>query len=176
MDPHGDVARELLSFFATYKTDKFDPEKQLFYFHPIDAPVAINPLALPKLPNIEQAKLIGFGNTMEIFNRLFVLKEGAVYVKYVIQSALQLLYQKTSEPTFYDLYRVILGLRKGTIDLPIQSEEWQEKLEQFQELDETTFISALSRIEMIATNGLLRNSSYGTLTYLKDFHQPRRSA
>jgi len=156
MDPHGDVARELLSFFATYKTDKFDPEKQLFYFHPIDAPVAINPLALPKLPNIEQAKLIGFGNTMEIFNRLFVLKEGAVYVKYVIQSALQLLYQKTSEPTFYDLYRVILGLRKGTIDLPIQSEEWQEKLEQFQELDETTFISALSRIEMIATNGLLR--------------------
>jgi DNA helicase HerA-like ATPase len=156
MDPHGDVARELLSFFATYKTDKFDPEKQLFYFHPIDAPIAINPLALPKLPNIEQAKLIGFGNTMEIFNRLFVLKEGAVYVKYVIQSALQLLYQKTSEPTFYDLYRVILGLRKGTIDLPIQSEEWQEKLEQFQELDETTFISALSRIEMIATNGLLR--------------------
>nr|WP_234090465.1 type IV secretion system DNA-binding domain-containing protein [Sulfolobus islandicus] len=156
MDPHGDVARELLSFFATYKTDKFDLERQLFYFHPIDAPIAINPLALPKLPNIEQAKLIGFGNTMEIFNRLFVLKEGAVYVKYVIQSALQLLYQKTSEPTFYDLYRIILGLRKGTIDLPIQSEEWQEKLEQFQELDETTFISALSRIEMIATNGLLR--------------------
>jgi len=156
MDPHGDVARELLSFFATYKTDKFDPEKQLFYFHPIDAPIAINPLALPKLPNSEQAVLIGFGNVMEIFNRLFVLKESAVYVKYVIQTALQLLYEKTPEPTFYDLYRIILGLRRGTIDLPVNSKEWEEKLEQFQELDETTFISALSRIELIATNGLLR--------------------
>jgi hypothetical protein len=69
---------------------------------------------------------------------------------------LQLLYQKNPEPTFRDLYNIIIGLRNGTLDLPINSKDWKEKLELFQDLDDTTFVSALSRIEMLATNELLQ--------------------
>ncbi|WP_338601371.1 DUF87 domain-containing protein [Sulfolobus tengchongensis] len=155
IDPHGDFAEEMVSFYSSY-TNKFNPDEQLFYFHPIEAPVSINPLALPKLPNVEQAVLLGFSNVMEIFEKLFMLKESAVYVKYVIQNSLSILYQKTPEPTFYDLYKVIISLRNGTLDLPIKSKDWEEKLEMFQDLDDTTFVSALSRIEMLSTNPLLR--------------------
>nr|WP_020936629.1 type IV secretion system DNA-binding domain-containing protein [Saccharolobus solfataricus]CDF66431.1 archaeal TraG-like conjugative protein [Saccharolobus solfataricus P2] len=154
LDPHGDFAEEMLSFYANYHNN-FDPEKQLFYFHPIEAPISVNPVALPRLPNAQQALLLGFANVMEIFEKLFALKEGAVYVKYIIQNALQLLYQKNPEPTFHDLYNIIIGLRNGTLDLPINSKDWEEKLELFQDLDDTTFVSALSRIEMLATNPLL---------------------
>nr|WP_012548812.1 DUF87 domain-containing protein [Acidianus hospitalis]ACI15704.1 putative VirD/TraG-like protein [Acidianus hospitalis W1] len=155
MDPHGDFAEEMLSFYANYHNN-FDPDKQLFYFHPVEAPISVNPIALPKLPNAQQALLLGFANVMEIFEKLFALKEGAVYVKYIIQNALQLLYQKNPEPTFRDLYNIIIGLRNGTLDLPINSKDWEEKLELFQDLDDTTFVSALSRIEMLATNELLQ--------------------
>jgi len=155
MDPHGDFAEEMLSFYANYHNN-FDPDKQLFYFHPVEAPISVNPIALPKLPNAQQALLLGFANVMEIFEKLFALKEGAVYVKYIIQNALQLLYQKNPEPTFRDLYNIIIGLRNGTLDLPINSKDWKEKLELFQDLDDTTFVSALSRIEMLATNELLQ--------------------
>ena len=155
LDPHGDFAEEMLSFYANYHNN-FDPEKQLFYFHPIEAPITVNPIALPRLPNVEQAVLLGFSNVMEVFERLFMLKEGAVYVKYIIQNALQLLYQKTPEPTFRDLYSVIIGLRNGTLDLPINNKDWEEKLALFQDLEDTTFVSALSRIEMLATNPLLQ--------------------
>ncbi len=155
LDPHGDFAEEMLSFYTNY-SNNFDPDKQLYYFHPIEAPISINPIALPKLPNAQQAMLLGFANVMEIFEKLFTLKEGAVYVKYIIQNALQLLYQKNPEPTFHDLYNIIIGLRNGTLDLPINSKDWEEKLELFQDLDDTTFVSALSRIEMLATNPLLQ--------------------
>jgi len=76
----------MLSFYANYHNN-FDPDKQLFYFHPIEAPISVNPIALPKLPNAQQALLLGFANVMEIFEKLFALKEGAVYVKYIIQNA-----------------------------------------------------------------------------------------
>lgn len=155
IDPHGDFAEEMVSFYSNY-TNKFNPDEQLFYFHPIEAPITINPLALPKLPNVEQAMLLGFSNVMEIFEKLFMLKESAVYVKYIIQNSLAILYQKTPEPTFYDLYKIIVSLRNGTLDLPVKSKDWEEKLEMFQDLEDTTFVSALSRIEMLATNPLLR--------------------
>ncbi|WP_244263111.1 helicase HerA domain-containing protein [Saccharolobus islandicus] len=95
-DPHGDMAEEVASYFA-------DDEK-LIYFHPVESAISINPLALPNIPNREQALLLGFSNVMEIFEKLFGLKDTAVYVKYIIQVSMQLLYSKTPEPTFRDLY------------------------------------------------------------------------
>jgi len=146
-DPHGDMAEEVASYFA-------DDEK-LIYFHPVESGISINPLALPNIPNKEQALLLGFSNVMEIFEKLFGLKDTAVYVKYIIQVSMQLLYSKTPEPTFRDLYRIIYKLRTGEIDLPVDDPTWENKLEMFQNMQEQSFLSAVSRLEMLGTNPLL---------------------
>ncbi|BBG24113.1 type IV secretion system DNA-binding domain-containing protein [Sulfuracidifex tepidarius] len=146
-DPHGDMAEEVASYFAD--------NENLIYFHPVEAPLSINPLALPNLPNKEQALLLGFSNVMEIFEKLFGLKDTAVYVKYIIQVSMQLLYSKTPEPTFRDLYRIIYKLRTGEIDLPVDDPTWESKLEMFQNMQEQSFLSAISRLEMLGTNPLL---------------------
>jgi len=77
-------------------------------------------------------------------------------VEYVIINALKILYMKSRSPTFADLYNIILKLRTGELDLPVSDPTWEEKLQQFQELEETTYISALSRLEEYATNPLLK--------------------
>jgi len=146
-DPHGDMAEEVASYFAD--------SDNLIYFHPVESGISINPLALPNLPNREQALLLGFSNVMEIFEKLFGLKDTAVYVKYIIQVSLQLLGSKTPEPTFKNLYEVIHKLRKGEIDLPIDDPTWESKLEMFQNMQEQSFLSAISRLEMLGTNPIL---------------------
>jgi DNA helicase HerA-like ATPase len=146
-DPHGDMAEEVASYFAD--------SDNLFYFHPVESGISINPLALPNLPNREQALLLGFSNVMEIFEKLFGLKDTAVYVRYIIQVSLQLLYAKTPEPTFRSLYEIIYKLWEGEIDLPVDDPTWESKLEMFQEMQEQSFLSAISRLEMLGTNPIL---------------------
>ncbi|MFP3203739.1 MAG: type IV secretion system DNA-binding domain-containing protein, partial [Sulfolobus sp.] len=148
IDPNGDFAEELVTYYKDY--DK------LVYVDPVEATVAVNPLSIPKGLPKDQAFLLAESNVKEIFTQLFALKESAVYVNYVIINALKLLYMRTTSPTFSDLYNIIMKLRSGELDLPIDDPEWEEKLQQFQELEETTYISALSRLEEYATNPLLK--------------------
>jgi energy-coupling factor transporter ATP-binding protein EcfA2 len=148
IDPNGDFAEELATYYKDY--DK------LVYVDPVEATVAVNPLSIPKGLPKDQAFLLAESNVKEIFTQLFALKESAVYVNYIIINALKLLYMRTTSPTFSDLYNIIMKLRSGELDLPIDDPEWEEKLQQFQELEETTYISALSRLEEYATNPLLK--------------------
>ena len=113
-------------------------------------------MAVPQQIDKDQALVLAESNVDEIFTQLFALKESAVYVKYVIENALKLLYMKTYSPTFTDLYNIILKLRTGEIDIPSNDPLWEAKLEQFQNLEDTTYISALSRLEEYATNPLLK--------------------
>jgi len=148
VDPNGDLAEELATYYKDY--DK------LIYVDPVEATVSVNPLSIPKGLPKDQAFLLAESNVKEIFTQLFALKESAVYVNYIIINALKLLYMKTTSPTFSDLYNIIMKLRSGELDLPIDDPEWEQKLQQFQELEETTYISALSRLEEYATNPLLK--------------------
>ena len=148
IDPNGDFAEELVTYYKDYN--------KLVYVDPVEATVAVNPLSIPKGLPKDQAFLLAESNVKEIFTQLFALKESAVYVNYVIINALKLLYMRTTSPTFSDLYNIIMKLRSGELDLPIDDPEWEEKLQQFQELEETTYISALSRLEEYATNPLLK--------------------
>ncbi|WP_338601290.1 type IV secretion system DNA-binding domain-containing protein [Sulfolobus tengchongensis] len=147
VDPNGDFAEQLASSMADYE--------KLIYVDPAQATVSVNPLSLPDEIPQDQALLLAESNVKEIFEQLFSLKAGAVYVEYIVINALKILYMKTRSPTFRDLYNVIMKLRSGEIDLPVKDPQWEEKLAQFQELEETSYISALSRLEEYATNPLL---------------------
>jgi DNA-binding MarR family transcriptional regulator len=148
IDPNGDFAEQLATYYGDYE--------KLIYVDPESATISVNPLAIPKEIDREQALVLAESNVDEIFSQLFALKESAVYVKYVIENALKILYMKSNSPTFVDLYNVIMKLRTGEIDLPLNDPTWEAKLEQFQKLEETTYISALSRLEEYATNPLLK--------------------
>ncbi|BDC18226.1 DUF87 domain-containing protein [Acidianus sp. HS-5] len=148
IDPNGDFAEQLASEMANYE--------KLIYVDPVQATVAVNPLSIPDGIPKDQAELLAESNVKEIFEQLFALKAGAVYVEYVIINALKILYMKSRNPTFADLYDIILKLRSGELDLPVNDPTWEEKLQQFQELEETTYVSALSRLEEYATNPLLK--------------------
>ena len=148
IDPNGDFAEQLASEMADYE--------KLIYVDPVQATIAVNPLSIPDGIPRDQAELLAESNIKEIFEQLFALKAGAVYVEYVIINALKILYMKSRSPTFADLYNIILKLRTGELDLPVSDPAWEEKLQQFQELEETTYISALSRLEEYATNPLLK--------------------
>jgi DNA helicase HerA-like ATPase len=148
IDPNGDFAEQLATYYGDYE--------KLIYVDPEFATISVNPLTVPKEIDRDQALVLAESNVDEIFTQLFALKESAVYVKYVIENALKILYMKSNSPTFSDLYNVILKLRTGEIDLPLNDPMWEAKLEQFQNLEETTYISALSRLEEYATNPLLR--------------------
>jgi hypothetical protein len=148
IDPNGDFAEQLASEMADYE--------KLIYVDPVQATIAVNPLSIPDGIPREQAELLAESNIKEIFEQLFALKAGAVYVEYVIINALKILYMKSRSPTFADLYNIIMKLRTGELDLPVSDPTWEEKLQQFQELEETTYISALSRLEEYATNPLLK--------------------
>ncbi|MEM1681119.1 MAG: TraM recognition domain-containing protein, partial [Sulfolobales archaeon] len=81
--------------------------------------------------------------------------ETAVNVKYLLQVILRALYSKSDSPTMADLYNVILALYKGELDLDIDDAEWQAQLEALQNMQDQTFISALSRLEAYAHDKLL---------------------
>jgi hypothetical protein len=148
IDPNGDFAEQLATYYADY--DK------LIYVDSETATISVNPLTVPKEIDREQALVLAESNVDEIFSQLFALKESAVYVKYVIENALKILYMRSNSPTFTDLYNIIMKLRAGEIDLPSSDPTWEAKLEQFKNLEETTYISALSRLEEYATNPLLK--------------------
>ncbi|MEM4546986.1 MAG: DUF87 domain-containing protein [Nitrososphaerota archaeon] len=144
VDPHGDMARELAEEI---------PES--VYLHPIKSPFGLNPLDLPKTEDRDHAVTIAIDILLEMFKEVLKLMETAVNVKYLLQVILRALYSKSDSPTMADLYNVILALYKGELDLDIDDPEWQTQLEALQNMQDQTFISALSRLEPYAHDKLL---------------------
>ncbi len=147
VDPHGDFAREAAGMFWG--------EPGVYYLHPLEAPFALNPLELPRGLPRDVAVMLAVDQLMEIFEKLFLLGENAVYVRYILQTGLRLLYRRTDAPTFTDLYEMIVALREGTLDLPVDDPEYREALEVIQGLQDQSFISAIARLELIAKTPLL---------------------
>ncbi|MEM1842239.1 MAG: ATP-binding protein [Ignisphaera sp.] len=144
VDPHGDMSRELAEEI---------PES--VYIHPIKSPFGLNPLDLPKTEDRDHAVTIAIDILLEMFKEVLKLMETAVNVKYLLQVILRALYSKSDSPTMADLYNVILALYRGELDLDIDDPEWQTQLEALQNMQDQTFISALSRLEPYAHDKLL---------------------
>ncbi|MEM4481629.1 MAG: DUF87 domain-containing protein, partial [Desulfurococcaceae archaeon] len=144
VDPHGDMARELAEEI---------PES--IYLCPIKSPFGLNPLDLPKIEDRDHAVSIAIDILLEIFKEVLKLMETAVNVKYLLQVILRALYSKSDSPKMADLYNAILALYKGELDLDIDDVEWQAQLEALQNMQDQTFISALSRLEAYAHDKLL---------------------
>ncbi|MEM2288939.1 MAG: ATP-binding protein, partial [Sulfolobales archaeon] len=144
VDPHGDMARELAEEIP-----------EALYLHPIKSPFGLNPLDLPKTEDRDHAITIAIDILLEMFKEVLKLMETAVNVKYLLQVILRALYSKSDSPTMADIYNVILALYKGELDLDIDDAEWQAQLEALQNMQDQTFISALSRLEAYAHDKLL---------------------
>ena len=147
IDPHGDFAREVAGMFWG--------EQGVYYLHPLEAPFALNPLELPRGLPRDVAVMLAVDQLMEIFEKLFLLGESAVYVRYILQTGLRLLYRRTDSPTFTDLYEMIVALREGSLDLPVDDPEYREALGVIRGLQDQSFISAIARLELIAKTPLL---------------------
>jgi len=144
IDPHGDMARELAEEIP-----------EALYLHPIKSPFGLNPLDLPKTEDRDHAITIAIDILLEMFKEVLKLMETAVNVKYLLQVILRALYSRSDSPTMADLYNTILALYKGELDLDIDDAEWQAQLEALQNMQDQTFISALSRLEAYAHDKLL---------------------
>jgi len=157
IDPHGDMARELAEEIP-----------EALYLHPIRSPFGLNPLDLPKHDNRDFAVTIAIDILIEMFKEVLKLMETAVNVKYLLQVLLRAFYSKTDSPTLAMLYTAILGLYSGELDLDVDDEEWQRQLEALQNMQDQTFISALSRLEPYAHDKLLlKITSRTTLDFEK---------
>jgi DNA helicase HerA-like ATPase len=155
VDPHGDMAKELAEEIP-----------EALYLHPIRSPFGLNPLDLPKHDNRDFAVTIAIDILIEMFKEVLKLMETAVNVKYLLQVLLRAFYSKTDSPTLAMLYNAILGLYNGELDLDVDDEEWQRQLEALQNMQDQTFISALSRLEPYAHDKLLlRITSRTTLDF-----------
>jgi len=144
IDPHGDMARELAEEIP-----------EALYLHPIKSPFGLNPLDLPKHESRDFAVTIAIDILIEMFKEVLKLMETAVNVKYLLQVLLRAFYSKTDFPTLAMLYSAILGLYNGELDLDVDDPEWQRQLEALQNMQDQTFISALSRLEPYAHDRLL---------------------
>jgi len=144
IDPHGDMAKELAEEI---------PES--LYLHPFRSPFGLNPLDLPKHENRDFAVTIVIDILIEMFKEVLKLMETAVNVKYLLQVLLRAFYSKTDSPTLVILYSAILGLYKGELDLDVDDPERERQLEALQNMQDQTFISALSRLEAYAHDKLL---------------------
>jgi type IV secretory pathway VirB4 component len=157
IDPHGDMARELAEEIP-----------EALYLHPIRSPFGLNPLDLPKHENRDFAVTIAIDILIEMFKEVLKLMETAVNVKYLLQVLLRAFYSKTDSPTLAMLYNAILGLYNGELDLDVDDEGWQRQLEALQNMQDRTFISALSRLEPYAPDKLLlKITSRTTLDFEK---------
>jgi DNA helicase HerA-like ATPase len=157
IDPHGDMAKELAEEIP-----------EALYLHPIRSPFGLNPLDLPKHDNRDFAVTIAIDILIEMFKEVLKLMETAVNVKYLLQVLLRAFYSKTDSPTLAMLYNAILGLYNGELDLDVDDEEWQRQLEALQNMQDQTFISALSRLEPYAHDKLLlKITSRTTLDFEK---------
>lgn len=148
VDPHGDLARDIVEAAPSLE--------RVYYLDAGDRDFAVNPLEPPRLGDPELARSIAADNTVAVLEKVLKLPETAVNVKFIVRTLLHAMYQKGVTPTFEDLYRAILTLRAGALDLDVDDPEWRVQVELLQRLPEQSIASSLVRLQPFHTHPLLR--------------------
>jgi DNA helicase HerA-like ATPase len=164
IDPHGDLADELASYYGD--------NENVYFFDPVEAPFGLNPVELPKMSDRNLAISLTIDQVLAIFSQILKLQETAVNVRYLLQVILRLLYSKKDNPTMGDIYRVIAGLYAGELDLDVDDPEFQTQVEILRSMQSQSFISALSRLEPFAKDKLIRKISSTTTVNLRELMRP----
>ena len=164
IDPHGDLVMDILS--------SLEDHSRVYLLDPLRKPFGLNPLDLPRLPDRDHAISLAVDQLIAIFEKVLKLPETAVNVRYLLQVLLRLMYSKTDSPMLGDIYNAIVGLKLGTLDLPIDDPEWRIQVEMLQKLQDQTFLSALSRLEPFAHNKLLSRITSRTTIDLEEMLRP----
>ena len=164
IDPHGDLALDILS--------SLEDHRRAYLLDPLRKPFGLNPLDLPRLPDRGHAISLAVDQLIAIFEKVLKLPETAVNVRYLLQVLLRLMYSRTDSPTLGDIYNAIVGLKLGTLDLPVDDPEWSIQVEMLQKLQDQTFLSALSRLEPFAHNKLLSRITCRTTIDLEEMLRP----
>ncbi|CAI1494249.1 protein of unknown function (plasmid) [Thermococcus nautili] len=164
IDPHGDLADELASYYGD--------QDNVYFFDPVEAPFGLNPVELPKMSDRNLAISLTIDQVLAIFSQILKLQETAVNVRYLLQVILRLLYSKKDNPTMGDIYRVIAGLYAGELDLDVDDPEFQTQVEILRSMQSQSFISALSRLEPFAKDKLIKKVSSTTTVNLRELMRP----
>jgi len=129
IDPHGDFAEEIAREIP-----------DAVYLHPIDSPFAFNPLDLPPHLDRDLAITLATDALLGLFTNVFKLLENAVNVRYLLRVVLRYLYTKTDSPTLGMMYKTILMLYSGALNLEIDDEEFERQLRVLRDMPEQSFI------------------------------------
>ncbi|MEB2837254.1 MAG: ATP-binding protein, partial [Desulfurococcales archaeon] len=148
VDPHGDLARDVVEAAPSLE--------RVYYLDAGSRDFAVNPLDLPGLGDPELARSIAVDNTVAVLEKVLKLPETAVNVKFIVRTLLYAMYRSGATPTFEDLYRAILALRAGTLDLDVDDPEWRVQVELLRKLPEQSIASSLVRLQPFHTHPLLR--------------------
>jgi uncharacterized membrane protein len=143
VDPNHDLARDL-SLYADYYFDASIPN------------FSVNPLQLPRVYDRREDNIsLGVTIALSILEKMLGLVETAVNVKYIFQVLLSALYQKTDNPTLPMIYRLVLALRNGELDLDVNDEMFAKEVEALQQMPAQSFISLLSRLKPFVEDRVL---------------------
>jgi DNA helicase HerA-like ATPase len=142
--------------FAEDVAARFSADPSLLYFHPVRSPLAINPLELPKVDPGEGGRPRAEFQAVEFFldmmEKVFGLMQEARYARHVAQVALRWLYRSTDSPTFTQLYAMIEGIRMKKVWAPEEDPEMVNQFMFLRGLEDTSYLSVLSRLDLISNN------------------------
>ena len=164
IDPHGDLAFDILE--SAPRLDR------VYLLDPTRKPFGLNPLDLPRLSDREQAVALAVDHLLAIFEKVLRLPETAVNVRYLLQVLLRFMYERMDSPTLGDIYAAVVALYHGQLDLPVEDPEWRVQVEALQNLQDQTFLSALSRLEPFANHPILRRITSRTTVPLEEVLRP----
>ncbi len=154
IDPHGDLARDIVEAAPSLE--------RVYYLDAGGRDFAVNPLELPRIGDPELARSLAVDNTVAVLEKVLRLPETAVNVKFIVRTLLHAMYRRGATPTFEDLYKAILALRAGTLDLDVDDPEWRVQVELLQKLPEQSIVSSLVRLQPFHTHPLLRELTRAT--------------
>ncbi len=152
IDPSGKHADELAAYFEGRGHPNY------VYFHPVDSPIGFNPLDLPPAEKPEVAELQMLSHTKEVMETAFRLVREATYAHALVLGAIATLLRvkRDGTITFTDVASMLEGFKLRVYRPMVEDPEVTNRIALLSHLEETSYLSALARLELVAHNILLR--------------------
>jgi len=152
IDPSGKHADELAAYFEGRGHPNY------VYFHPVDSPIGFNPLDLPPAEKPEVAELQMLSHTKEVMETAFRLVREATYAHALVLGAIAALLRvkRDGAITFTDVASMLEGFKLRLYRPIVEDPEVTNRIALLSHLEETSYLSALARLELVAHNLLLR--------------------
>jgi hypothetical protein len=146
LDPHGDMALDLLAMISPKDRDK------VIFLDPLRVGFSLNPFEIPRTEGLGRELIVErlIGQIVDTMKRLFGEQYWGPSLNRTFQNALRTLYQEQDNPTFLELYQMING--QGEI---AQKDYVKPFLRELENLPKGRIDAVLNKIEPFVKNRLL---------------------